>query len=109
MYARPRYPANMTIVGGRSIHGKGSTFDSKISKAAKTELKACLDILDHAVILNEDIKNRIGGKFIPEKGVANVEEDARRLQYTIVTRNAKRVVVIIRIINEGCVEGTHGK
>ena len=58
MYAIPRYPANMTIVAGRSIQGKGSTFDSKISKAAKTEFKACLDILDHAVISNEDIKKQ---------------------------------------------------
>jgi len=26
--------------------------------------------------------------FIPEKGVAKVEDDARRIQYTMVTRNA---------------------
>ena len=66
MYAIPRYPANMTIVTGRSIHGKGSTFDSEISKTAKSEFKACLDILDHAVILNEDFENRIEGRSIPE-------------------------------------------
>jgi len=48
----------MTIVTGRSSHGKGSIFDSEISRTAKTEFKACLDILDHAVILNENIRNR---------------------------------------------------
>jgi hypothetical protein len=46
----------MRMVTGRSIHGKGSVFDSEISKAAKTEFNTCLDILDHAVILREDIK-----------------------------------------------------
>lgn len=56
MYAIPRYPTNMRMVTGRSIHGKGSVFDSEISKAAKTEFNTCLDILDHAVILREDIK-----------------------------------------------------
>lgn len=89
MYAIPRYPAKMTIVTSRSIHGKGSMFDSEISKAAKTEFKACLDILDHAIILNECIKNKMGERSLPKKDVENVEDDARRLQYTMVTRNAE--------------------
>jgi len=62
IYAMPRYPPNMTIVTGRSSHGKGSIFDSEISKTAKTEFKACLDILDHAVILEmRALKMGIGG------------------------------------------------